>query len=144
MTAAPALVSLATLWLCMCATGQASAQGRAKAEVSCRPAGAELEYDCVIRLTDAHGKAPVAGATITVGADMPSMPMAHNIRPVEAAPTADPGVYEVRLKLEMHGDWALRIEVRAPVRDRVIVPLRFDDKAVRPPDPSRAAPHRGH
>jgi YtkA-like len=136
MTAAPALVSLATLWLCMCATGQASAQGRAKAEVSCRPAGAELEYDCVIRLTDAHGKAPVAGATITVGADMPSMPMAHNIRPVKAAPGGEPGLYEVRLELEMHGVWALRIDVSRPLRDRVVVPLQFDENAVRPPGPS--------
>ena len=128
----------------LCPTRETAAQARSKAQVSCRPAAARLHYDCTIRLTDARGQTPLAGAKLAVGADMPSMPMAHNIRPVEAAPTADPGVYEVRLKLEMHGDWALRIDVSEPLRDRVIVPLRFDDQAVRPPDPSRAAPHRGH
>jgi hypothetical protein len=121
----------------------APAQGRAKAEVSCRPAAAALHYDCTIRLTDARSRAPLAGAALTVGADMPSMPMAHNVRPAKAAPAAEPGTYEVRLALEMHGDWALRIDVSGPLRDRVVVPLRFEDRTVRPA-PSRAAPHRGH
>jgi hypothetical protein len=63
------------------------------------------------------------------------------VRPAKATPATEPGVYQVRLALEMHGDWALRIDVSGPLRDRVVVPLRFDDKAVRPPPP-RAAPHR--
>jgi hypothetical protein len=126
------------------AAGEASAQGRAKADVSCRPAGAVLQYDCTIKLTNARSNAPVTGAALTVGADMPSMPMVHNIRPVKAAPATEPGLYQVLLELEMHGDWALRIDVSGPLRDRVIVPLHFDDKSVRPPSPSRSAPHRGH
>jgi hypothetical protein len=134
------LILLAASALGVSATGQASAQARAKADASCRPAGATLQYDCTVKLIDARTKEPLAGASVTVGADMPSMPMAHNIRPAKAAPAAEPGAYEVRLELEMHGDWALRIDVVGPVRDRVIVPLRFEDKVVRP---SRSAPPRG-
>jgi YtkA-like len=111
--------------------------------VSCQPAGVVLEYDCTIKLTDARSKTPVIGATLTVGADMPSMPMVHNIRPVKAARAAEPGVYQLRLELEMHGDWALRIDISGPLRDRVIVPLRFEDKAVRP-SPLRSTSHGGH
>ena len=125
------------------AAGEAAAQSRATADVSCRLADAALHYDCTIRLGDARSKAPLAGAAVSVGADMPSMPMAHNVRPVKATPTAEPGVYQVRLALEMHGDWVLRIDVSGPLRDRVVVPLRFDDKTIRPPSP-RAAPHRGY
>jgi hypothetical protein len=111
--------------------------------VSCRPAGVVLEYDCTIKLTDARSKTPVTGAMLTVGADMPSMPMVHNIRPVKATRAAEPGVYQLRLELEMHGDWALRIDISGPLRDRVIVPLRFEDKAVRP-SPPRSTSHGGH
>jgi hypothetical protein len=141
MTPLRLLLFLTAAALC---AGEASAQARAKAEVACRPAGAKLRYDCTIKLTDARTKAPLAGAILSVGADMPSMPMAHNIRPAKAAPAGEPGTYAVRLELEMHGDWALRIDVSGPLRDRVVVPLHFDDEAVRPPSPSRAAPHRGH
>jgi hypothetical protein len=132
---------LATLAAAALAAGAAAAQPRATAEVSCRPAEAALHYDCTIKLIDARSKAPLAGASVSVGADMPSMPMAHNVRPAKAMPAVEPGVYQVRLALEMHGDWALRIDVSGPLRDRVVAPLRFDDKAVRPV-PSRAAPHR--
>jgi YtkA-like len=124
--------------------GEAAAQGRAAADVSCRPAGAPLQYDCAIRLTEARSKTPLTGATVTIGADMPSMPMAHNVRPRKATPSTEPGLYEVRLELEMNGDWVLRIDVTGPVRDRVVVPLSFEDNAVRPTRPARAAPHRGH
>ena len=142
MTAAPALVSLATLWLCMCATGQASAQGRAKAEVSCRPAGAELEYDCVIRLTDARGKAPVAGATLTVGADMPSMPMAHQVKPVKAKPTKTLGEYRARLDLEMGGEWAVKLRLSDPVRDQLVLHYEFDERGARPVKRSAKSPRK--
>ena len=120
----------------LCPTRETAAQARSKAQVSCRPAAARLHYDCTIRLTDARGQTPLAGAKLAVGADMPSMPMAHNIRPVKAAPGGEPGLFEVRLELEMHGVWALRIDVSRPLRDRVVVPLQFDENAVRPPGPS--------
>ncbi len=116
-----------------CLADAASAQSvRAKADVDCKPAGQLLHYDCVIKLMNARSSEPLTGVTLTVGADMPSMPMMHNVRPVKAAPGAEAGTYQARLVLEMHGDWALRLDLSGRVRDRVVTNLRFE--------PDRATP----
>jgi len=107
------------------------AQVRAKADVTCRPAGT-LQYDCTIVLTNSRTKEPLAGVTLTIGADMPSMPMMHNVRPVKAEPGETPGTYRARLALEMHGDWALQLNLAGPLRDRVLRTLRFDPDRVMP------------
>jgi hypothetical protein len=57
---------------------------------------------------------------------MPSMPAAHNVRPVAATEDADKGTYRARIALEMYGDWALRLDLTGAVRDRVIKLLRFE------------------
>jgi len=93
-----------------------------KATLECKPAGTDFVYDCVIRLS--RGGAPLSGVQLTVGADMPSMPMAHNLRPVKAAPGKGPGEYRVRLDLEMQGEWAVKLRLSGPVRDQLI--LRYD------------------
>jgi branched-chain amino acid transport system permease protein len=115
----------------------ADAQGtdaRAKADVACQPAGPALTYDCAIRLSDARTGEPLRGIRLTVGARMPSMAMAHQIRPVPAAAGAEPGLYAARLVLDMHGDWALQLDLAGSVRDRIITILRFDDQStVQPP-----------
>ena len=108
------------------------AQVRAKADVTCRPAGAPLQYDCTITLTNSRTNEPLTGVTLTVGADMPSMPMMHNVRPVKAEPGETPGTYQARLALEMHGDWALQLNLAGPLRDRVLRTLRFDPDRVMP------------
>ncbi len=108
----------------MAATNAAAQSGkvRAKADVNCKPDG--LQLDCTIKLTDAATGAPLPGVTVTVSADMPSMPMVHNVRPAKAAAGAAPGSYQAKIELEMSGDWALRIDLAGPVRDRVIKPIR--------------------
>jgi hypothetical protein len=119
-----------------CLTSAAAAQNvRAKADVSCRPTTAALQYDCLIRLTNARTNEPLSGVTLTVGADMPSMPMMHNVRPVAAAPGEATGTYRARLELEMHGDWAVQLNLSGPVRDRVVTMIRFE--------PGRAMPATG-
>lgn len=100
---------------------------RARAEVRCAPAGVALTYDCVIRLTHARTGAPLTGARLTVGADMPSMPMAHAVRPVTATPAGEPGLYRARIELEMTGEWALQLTLSAPFRDRIVSRQRFDE-----------------
>ncbi|HXV08367.1 MAG TPA: FixH family protein [Burkholderiales bacterium] len=100
---------------------------RARAEVRCAPAGVALTYDCLIRLTHAGTGAPLAGARLTVGADMPSMPMAHAVKPVAATPAGEPGLYRARIKLEMTGEWALHLRLSAPFRDRIVSRQRFDE-----------------
>ncbi|MBI2312718.1 MAG: FixH family protein [Betaproteobacteria bacterium] len=94
--------------------------------MSCRPAGERLVYDCRIRLSEAGSGNPLNGASVSVGADMPSMPMAHNAHPVAAKPAGEPGSYRARLRLEMPGEWALRIRVSGPVRDQLRQVQRFE------------------
>jgi hypothetical protein len=97
---------------------------RLDAKVDCRPTKHDLVYDCRFVLKKAKTGKPVSGAELAVGADMPSMPMAHNVKPVKAAPGAAPGEYTARIELEMFGEWALKLDVQKPVRDRII--RRFD------------------
>ena len=123
--------------------GADATEVRAKADVSCRPAKESLHYDCVITLTNARTKAPLTGVTLMVGADMPSMPMAHNVRPVKAEAGSEPGTYRARLELEMTGVWAVRLDLSGPLRDRVVNVLRFEDDKVAPA--TAAGPeHKGH
>jgi len=97
---------------------------RLDAEVDCQPTKHDLVYDCRFLLKEAKTGKPVSGAELAVGADMPSMPMAHNVKPVKAAPGTAPGEYTARIELEMFGEWALKLDVRKPVRDRIV--KKFD------------------
>ena len=126
------------------APATAFAQARAKADVACRPTATVLQYDCAITLTHARTSEPLSGATLTVGADMPSMPMMHNVRPVKATPGEKSGTYQVNLTLEMHGDWALQLNVSGLLRDRVVAILRFEPERVTPAAAAKAAPKHKH
>jgi hypothetical protein len=114
------------LLLALLVAGPAGAAERAKAGIDCRPAGERLVYDCAIRLFGAKSRTPIEGVEITLGAEMPSMPMAHSVPPVEAEPTGEPGLYRARLRLEMAGDWALKLRLSGPVRDQLVEILRFE------------------
>ena len=103
---------------------------RAQAALECRFTGTDFVYDCRIMLTRAGQ--PLPGADVTVGADMPSMPMAHNVKPVKARPGKSPGEYEARLDLEMTGEWAVKLRLGGPVRDQLILLYEFDEKGARP------------
>jgi hypothetical protein len=120
----------------------AHAADRARATVTCKPAPEKLAYDCTFKLSNARTGAPLDQAEVSIGADMPSMPLAHNVRPVTATATGVPGEYQARLTLEMHGDWALRLKVGGPVKDQIVEVLRFTATAAGPP-PRQAAPARG-
>ena len=100
---------------------------RLDADVDCRVTEQTLVYDCSILLKGRKCGTPIEGAKIAVGADMPSMPMAHNVKPVDAMPMGGPGMYHARLHLEMHGEWALKLSVESPTRDIVIKKLHFGD-----------------
>ena len=107
--------------------GAAAAAERAEACVTCAPSDEKLVYDCMITLTRRGDGAPMDGAEIVVGADMPAMPMVHNVKPVNATPTGAPGVYHARIALEMYGDWVLTMEVSGPTRDKLIHKLHAGD-----------------
>ena len=120
----------------------AYAQARAKAAVSCVSTGKMLEYDCTIKLANLRSGDPISGVTVSVGADMPSMPGMHNVRPVKATEGSEKGVYQVRLVLEMHGDWAVQLDLSGPMRDRVISMLRFEGAEVTDVKPAAPTRHK--
>jgi len=130
---AAALFAMAAIGM----AGAAEAQVRARAELRCEPAGEVLLYDCTVALSDRRTNEPLAGLAVTVGADMPSMAGAHSVRPVTAAEGPVKGTYRFRLELEMHGDWALQINLSGATRDRVVELLRFEDGRVGEAPPSR-------
>ena len=88
---------LLSLFVVMVSSASGWAAGvKAKAEVSCAATAKPLEYDCTIKLSDARSGAALTGVEVTVGADMPSMPMAHNVKPVKAMPGSEPGTYRAQ------------------------------------------------
>ena len=101
-----------------------------KAELACTATGTDFVYDCTIRLS--RGGKPLEGAQVTVGADMPSMPMAHNVKPVKAQAAQAPGEYRAKLDLEMLGVWAVKLRLSGPVRDQLILHYEFDSKGATP------------
>jgi len=116
---------LLVLLIAMMFPAAGSAGERAKATVDCKEAGERLLYDCTIMLMGKKSGTPMEGAKIVVGADMPSMAMAHNVKPVTATPMGKAGMYHARIKLEMQGEWALKLDVTGPTRDRVIHVMHF-------------------
>lgn len=104
-----------------------AAAQRMDAEIDCTPAGEDYVYQCTVHLTEGPERQPVEGAEFLIRADMPSMPMAHNVPPATAVPGDGTGVYEATLELEMHGTWALRLDISEPRRDVVVIVRDFDD-----------------
>ena len=113
-----------------------------RADVTCKQADGPLNYDCVVKLIDAKSKAPLSGVTLSIGADMPSMPGVHHLRPAQAVEDAEKGTYRARLVLDMHGEWALQLNLSGPVRDRVVKLLRFEGADVTEPKPGERSRHK--
>ncbi|MDH4173834.1 MAG: FixH family protein [Betaproteobacteria bacterium] len=101
-----------------------------EAQLRCESTGQDFVYDCTLMLTR-FGR-PLEGAQVTVGADMPSMPMAHSVRPARARPGLKPGEYKARLDLEMLGEWAIKLRLDGPVRDLLVLHYEFDSKGAMP------------
>ncbi len=104
----------------------AAQAGRAKVDLRCDAVAIGPTPDCVVQLAARDGK-PLTGAHVTLGATMPSMPMAHRVKPAVAAPTGQPGEYRGRLELEMSGVWALQVDIEGPLRDRAVVRLQAEE-----------------
>lgn len=117
------MLKLAIASLVLLGTAAPALAQRLQAEADCSATDTALTYHCMIEVTQAG--TPVEGAEFTVKADMPEMPMAHNIAPVPAEPTAHPGTYHVPLQLEMPGKWMLKLEFTAPQRDLVVIDREF-------------------
>lgn len=123
------MVQGALFLILLLAASPAAAQ-RAQAEMRCAHSGTDFIYDCVLEVRRAGE--PVSGLAISVGADMPSMPMAHNIRPVKARPGKKAGEYLLRLDLDMAGEWAVKLRLSGPVRDVLVLHYRFTENGTSP------------
>jgi hypothetical protein len=106
---------------------QAALAQKTQASLDCQFTGTDFVFDCTIRL-----KPPIDGVQITVGADMPSMPMAHTVKPVKARPTGTPGEYRARLDLEMTGEWAVKLRLAGAVRDQLVLHYIFTESGTAP------------
>ena len=98
--------------------GQAQA-ARGRVDLRCEARGLGPRIDCLLRL-QRPDSTPMEGAALTMGASMPSMPLAHSVPRVVARPSGKAGEYAVSLELQMSGVWALEIDLSAPVRDRIV------------------------
>ena len=87
--------------------------------VDCHAHGEGPLLTCDVTVKDANRRA-ISDADITLKAHMPSMPMAHSVKPVKAAAVDQNGRYRATLQLQMPGIWAVEVDVRGPVRERVI------------------------
>ena len=104
---------------------------RPMVDVACKPTDEKLVFHCTFEVTGKKSHEPVEGAAFKVNADMPTMPMAHNVKPMRPEPVAGkPGSYAGLLELEMLGEWAIRMTFDAPVRDIVIEKLNFGAEAM--------------
>ncbi len=92
-------------------------------EVACAPESSALRQQCRVRLTDRRTGRPVEGATVTLTADMPSMPLGHNLRAVTATPAEPAGTYQGTLELPMPGRWVVAVRLAGPVQDQLTHPI---------------------
>jgi len=114
------------------ATAASAKTGYINLELTCKPASTSLAYLCTVKATDPIGK-PIEHAVITLSADMPAMAMAHNVSPVEAqAIEGRPGEYRGPIMLEMPGEWAVKVHMKAPQTKVVVQKLQFEKDSVSP------------
>ena len=96
-----------------------------KSQTECTATSKKLQYNCNVIFF--HKKEPTSGYSGIVGATMPSMAMAHNVKPVKFTEKEGmAGHYEFIIQLEMLGEWMFQYDISQPKRDRVMEKLIFD------------------
>lgn len=98
---------------------------RPQVDLACVAHGSGPQLECTVTVVRAGS--PADGLQVTLGASMPSMPMAHRVKPVTAAPTGRPGEYRGVLALEMNGAWSVQVDLAGAVRDRMVRTLAVDE-----------------
>ena len=99
-----------------------------KSQTECRATNEKFQYNC--RVVFLQKQEPITGYSGLVGANMPSMAMAHSVKPVEFFEKEKmPGHYEYTIQLEMLGEWMLQYDISQPKRNRVMEKLTFDKTA---------------
>jgi hypothetical protein len=92
----------------------------------CAAQGHALRQGCAVHVVDRRTGRGVTGATVSLLADMPSMPLVHAISPVAAVPDSPPGTYRGTLSLEMTGRWVVAVRITGPIADQTTHVLDVD------------------
>ena len=96
-----------------------------KSQTECTATSKKFQYKCNVLFINKIE--PMSGYSGIVGATMPSMAMAHNVRPVKFTEKEGmAGHYEFTIQLEMLGEWMFQYDITNPKRDRVLEKLVFD------------------
>ena len=96
-----------------------------KSQTECDATSKKFQYNCNVLFL--HKKEPMTGYSGIVGATMPSMAMAHNVKPVKfIEKDGMAGHYEFTIQLEMLGEWMFQYDISTPKRDRVMEKLIYD------------------
>ena len=96
-----------------------------KSKTECTATAKKFQYNCNVLFF--HKKEPISGYSGIVGAKMPSMAMAHNVKPVKFSEKEGmAGHYEFTIQLEMLGEWMFQYDISIPKRDRVMEKLIFN------------------
>ena len=94
-------------------------------KTECTATSKKFQYNCNVLFF--HKKEPISGYSGIVGAKMPSMAMAHNVKPVKFSEKEGmAGHYEFTIQLEMLGEWMFQYDISIPKRDRVMEKLIFN------------------
>ena len=96
-----------------------------KSQTECTATSKKFQYNCNVLFF--YKKEPMSGYSGIVGAKMPSMAMAHNVKPVKFFEKEGmSGHYEFTIQLEMLGEWMFQYDISIPKRDRVMEKLIFN------------------
>ena len=96
-----------------------------KTLTECIPAKKSNQFSCRVMIAD--GTEPVVDQEIFVSAMMPSMPMAHNVKPAKLEMLHGmEGHYEFIIELEMLGEWMFSYDLQKPKKTRLIEKIIFD------------------
>ena len=104
-----------------------------KSQTECTATSKKFQYNCNVIFS--NKKEPISGYSGIVVATMPSMAMAHNVKPVKFTEKEEiAGHYKFTIQLEMLGEWMFQYDISIPKRDRVMEKLIFDNAKSNPSD----------
>ena len=114
-----------------------------KSQTDCKATSKKFQYNCNVLFL--QKKELMRGYSGFVGAKMPSMAMAHNVKPVKFSEKEDmTGHYEFTIQLEMLGEWMFQYDISIPTRDRVMEKLIFDKTKSTASDKKHNHSHHKH
>tara|TARA_Y200000002_G_scaffold356473_1_gene338263 strand:- start:166 stop:621 length:456 start_codon:yes stop_codon:yes gene_type:complete len=114
-----------------------------KSQTDCNATSKKFQYNCNVLFL--QKKELMRGYSGFVGAKMPSMAMAHNVKPVKFSEKEDmTGHYEFTIQLEMLGEWMFQYDISIPTRDRVMEKLIFDKTKSTASDKKHNHSHHKH